>query len=249
MGGVRQEVAVQHGFGRRFGWGLVGAQRLAGAVDVLVVVDVLSFSTSVDVATGRGALVYPARWGDDGAVDLARDHDAVLAVGRSAVSSDHPYSLSPASLMRIPSGTRLVLASPNGATICAEASGSGAIVFAGCLRNAAAVAGAACDHGAAVGVIAAGEQWPDGKLRPALEDLVGAGKILAALAGEPSPEAVAAIAASKAVQADQLSECASARELITLGYERDVRLALMTDVSNATPRLQRGVFVNRASAR
>src|SRR6478672_42202 len=139
MAGGGQEPAVQDGFSRRFEWGLAGARRFAGGVDVLVVVDVLSFSTSVDVATGRGAEVFPARWRDDRAVDLARDQDAVLAVGRSVVSSDQPYSLSPASLTRIPWGTRLVLPSPNGATICADAADSGAVVFAGCLRNATAV--------------------------------------------------------------------------------------------------------------
>jgi 2-phosphosulfolactate phosphatase len=210
----------------------------------VVVVDVFSFSTSVDVAVGRGCTVYPARWNDDRAANLAQRLGAVLAVGRSAMSPDHPYSLSPASLTHIPSGTRLVLPSPNGAMICAESADSGAFVFAGCLRNAAAVARAAMDHSARVGVVAAGELWPDGALRPALEDMIGAGMILAELGGHPSPEAEVAIAAADQLTSGALSDCVSARELVGMGFEGDVALAVMLNLSDATPLLRDGAFVD-----
>lgn len=199
---------------RRFDCGPAGARGLAPAVDALVVVDVLSFSTAVDVAVARGAVVYPARWTDE----------------HASTSRERPYSLSPASLTSIPPGTRLVLASPNGASICGDAEELGAVVIAGCLRNASAVA--------------AGERWPDGSLRPAIEDLLGAGLILAALAGEPSAEARAAIAAAETVPLDDLRSCASARELIERGFAEDVELALERDVSTVVPRLRDGGFVD-----
>ncbi len=40
-------------------WGIDGAAHLAWSCGVIVVIDVLSFSTAVDVATNRGALVFP----------------------------------------------------------------------------------------------------------------------------------------------------------------------------------------------
>src|SRR3546814_7523464 len=72
--------------------------------------------------------------------------------------------------------------------------------FAGSLRNASAVAAAAQDAAAEsirkrIAVIAAGEHWPGGNLRPAIEDLLGAGAIIERLQGRPSPEARAARAA------------------------------------------------------
>jgi 2-phosphosulfolactate phosphatase len=235
---------VQSGYDRRFEWGRAGAASLASVVDVLVVVDVLSFSTAVDVAVGRGAVVYPARWRDARSPTVARDVCGVLAVGRSEASPDHPYSLSPQSLSAIPAGSRLVLPSPNGASIVAAAVDGDRAILTGCLRNAAAVGRAAGARGEVVGVIAAGEQWPDGSLRPALEDLVGAGKILHALGGNPSPEASAAIAAAWATTTQDLGTCTSARELIETGYDRDVAIALMTDVSAVAPLLLDGAFVD-----
>jgi len=68
-------------------------------------------------------------------------------------------------------------------------------VIAGCLRNAAAVGrflgGLLRERGRGpVTVIAAGERWPDGSLRPALEDLLGAGAVLAAVGEALSPGAL-----------------------------------------------------------
>ena len=124
--------------------------------------------------------------------------DPVLAARRGAVSPTVPYSLSPPSFANAPPGVRVVVPSPNGATISVEAAALGSMVIAGCLRNAAAVARAARAFGRRVSVIAAGERWPNGALRPAFEDLVGAGAILTGLARSRSaPTFTSSVALSR----------------------------------------------------
>jgi 2-phosphosulfolactate phosphatase len=96
-----------------------------------------------------------------------------------------------------------------------------------------------------VTVIACGERWPDGSLRPALEDLLGAGAILAGARGGASPEARAAVAAFRAAEADLpeiLRQCASGRELRDKGREADVAYAARLNVSTVVPVLTDGVF-------
>ncbi len=227
-----------------------GVARLAPLSDVVVIVDVLSFSTCVDVAVARGATVFPYRWGNDTAVDFAREKGAVLAARRGQTTPEQPYSLSPLSLETLPSGARIVLPSPNGSTLAFSAADSGATVIAGCLRNASAVAAAAKSIGQTITVIAAGERW-DGAgepLRPAIEDMVGAGAILAALRPiAPSPEAIAAIAvyaAAAAALAPFIAACSSGRELIQIDFAADVDAAVQHDISATVPVLRDGAFVS-----
>ena len=238
-------------FLERFDWGEAGVLKLAPHAEVVLIVDVLSFSTAVDVAVARGATVYPCRWRDDRASALAGRVGAVLADGRNVQPRGVAYSLSPASLLGIPAGTRLVLPSPNGATLALLAAEFAATVFSGCLRNATAVATACRTLGQSVAVIAAGERWRDagdqsGSLRPAVEDLVGAGAILTALEPtRPSPEAIAAMAAFRAVAPDLgqfLATCASGRELRERGFGQDVELAAQLDVSATVPYLHGEAF-------
>jgi len=240
-------VFEQTGFDARLEWGVEGARVLAGACRVVVVVDVLSFTTAIEVAVGRGAAVFPHRWPDPGAAAFARRVGAVLAGRRDEPSPGGrpPYSLSPVSLLDIPPGTRLVLPSPNGSTVAAAVAAAGPVVLAGCLRNASAVARAAREAGGdgPVAVVAAGERRPDGTLRPAVEDLLGAGAVLHVLGGRPSPEARAAVAAFR--QHDlphDLLACASGRELAALGRAAEVHLAAELDVSQVVPVLRDGAF-------
>ena len=66
---------------------------------------------------------------------------AESAVKGFDVDDEHPWSLSPVRLAPIPAGTKLVLPSPNGAALAFAAREAGALVgvIAGCLRNAPAV--------------------------------------------------------------------------------------------------------------
>ena len=241
---------AQTGFDARFEWGMDGVRRLAPVSDVVVIVDVLSFSTCVDVAVSRGAAVFPYRWRDEAAERFAHEKDAFLAVSRSQVTPEHPYSLSPASLEALPHGARIVLPSPNGATLALRAADSGAAVIAGCLRNASAVAAAARSLGRTVTVIAAGERWDgdDEPLRPAVEDMVGAGAILAAFRPRtPSPEAIAAIAVyavAAAAMQPFIAACSSGRELLQLSYAADVDAAAQHDASETVPLLKDGAFLS-----
>jgi 2-phosphosulfolactate phosphatase len=232
----------------RFDWGLTGATAIGAGATVAVVVDVLSFTTTTTVALDAEASVVPLPWRDERAEAVAREYDAVLAVGRSR-AGDGQVSLSPASMRaHAVAGRPVVLPSPNGATIAHALADSGATVVAGCLRNAAAVAGWLRDRDdPAVAVVAAGERWPDGSLRPAAEDLWGAGAVLAALdRARLSPEASAAAAAYDAIGdvAAALHDCASGRELDAIGFGTDVDIAAELGASSVVPVLRDGVFVD-----
>jgi 2-phosphosulfolactate phosphatase len=231
--------AGQGSYGVRFQWGPVAAPALKEGV--CVVVDVLRFTTAVEAAVSRGVAVYPYRWRDATAAAFADSVHALLADGRDPAGP----SLSPSSMDGLPPGASLVLPSPNGSTCAVLASEAGAQVAAGCLRNAAAVGGWADRAGGPVTVIACGERWPDGSLRPSLEDLLGAGAILASIAGAPSPEARAAIAAFRDAAPrlpEVLSECASGRELSEKGWTADVSHAARLNVSTTVPVLTDGAF-------
>ena len=234
----------QAGASVRLEWGAAAVEHLAGEVDCVVVVDVMSFSTCVDVAIARGASVYPYAWRDASARDYA------AALGAEVAGTDRRlaegWSLSPTSLAALPAGCRLVLPSPNGSAIAFQARDKGVAVLCGGLRNRQATA-RACAAYRRVLVVACGERWPDGSLRPTLEDLIGAGGIVAAL-GRPdaSPEARAAALAYEALGNDRratLADCASARELVERGFAADVALCVDEDASDVPARLVQGCFV------
>ncbi len=266
----------------RMDWGLAGAEAVSADAAIAVVVDVLSFTTTLTLAVDAGAEVYPFRWKDDSAREFARERDAVLAVGRfearDASPSERAVSLSPASIQAAKGLNRIVLPSPNGSALAHALAGGGATVIGAALRNRSAVArwiadllaaetaahtpaGPATGAGPAgpsdggrppaIAVLAAGERWPDGSLRPAVEDLWGAGAIIAALSelgiGDQSPEAWTAEAAFRGVEeslAAELADCASGQELAMAGFADDVAIAAELDSSNSVPVLIGERFLN-----
>lgn len=226
----------------RLEWGLTGARHLLGpdgSGSLVVVVDVLSFSTAVTVACEQGVVVHPYPCRDpEGATALAAQLGAALAQPRG----DGRLSLSPGSLQQLRGG-RLVLPSPNGATIAHGLASTGATVVAGCLRNASAVASVAAGHLAAhahhdVVLVPAGERWPDGSLRPCLEDLLGAGAIAATLdALSIEARAAAALWRSTPDPAAAVRASTSGRELIAAGWSDDVAIAAAVDAAGTVARL------------
>lgn len=165
-------------------------------------------------------------------------------------------SLSPATLRESPGVERLVLPSPNGSAISFALARGGAQVVGASLRNRSAVARwlasrLVAEQEATVVVVAAGERWArDDSLRPALEDLLGAGGVVAALGAagvdDWSPEASAAaytFEATKGSLPDVLRSCSSGQELIARGFGEDVDIAAELDSSPHVPLLRGDAFV------
>lgn len=237
-------------------WGLAGARALTESdarSSLVVVIDILSFSTSVTVACEAGAGVYPFPYRDPaGAARLARTMRAVLAGPRAGEG----ISLSPASLRDL-DAERVVLPSPHGSMIAHTVGGRGALTIAGCLRNASAVAGLAAAHLNAnpahdVVLVPAGEQWSDDTIRPALEDQLGAGAVAARIT-EMLPDDVTRISAETGAaaamwhgtseHADLLLGSVSGRELVDSGFDEDVMIASEVDATDVVPVLLDGAFV------
>jgi 2-phosphosulfolactate phosphatase len=226
---------TQDGFGVRLEWGMDGVEALAPHCTVLIIVDVLSFTTSVDLIVGQGA-----------------------RVALRAPSAQTTGLKRPSELKSVQAGTELAFTSPNGGRLC-ERAAQRTKVMAGCLRNAAAVADRAIDLAdrGPIGVIAAGEQWgvnmydrgTSGPIRVALEDYVGAGAVVSALLAEgyspASPEAAFAATSYRTAEpylAELLGGCGSGLELGEKGLSEDIALAGQVNVSKATPTLVNGVF-------
>jgi 2-phosphosulfolactate phosphatase len=240
----------QAAYAVRFDWGPTGAAAIAAGADLAVVVDVLSFTTTMSVAVERGVTVFPYRWRDGTEEEYAAQRGAVLARGRSVGEG---VSLSPASVLAADGLERLVLPSPNGSSISFDLGGSGLTVVGACLRNSRAVArwlAPQLASGSRLAVVAAGERWPDGSLRPAVEDLWGAGAVLSGLAelggtgfSPEAEQAAAAFTAAESGLADRLAASASGRELAGIGFASDVWVAREVDTSDVVPVLHGEAFV------
>ena len=104
-------------------------------------------------------------------------------------------------------------------------------------------------YGKRIAVVPAGERWEDETLRPAFEDLIGAGAIIHGLRGSLSPEAFAAVAVWDQVQNDLpglLRQCSSGKELIERGFATDVEITALANVSDCIPMLANGAFRQRS---
>lgn len=250
------DFADQSGYRCRLEWGARGARVAAERGDILVIVDVLRFSTTVATAIQHGAAVYPCL-ATEVVAEVARESGAVAAARGDAPPGS--LSLSPLDCQHVELGTRIALASLNGAT-CSRCANVAPYLFVAALVNRSAVAAAVNQllrtSDLSVTVVACGEQWPsagdEGRLRFAIEDYLGAGAILAALEETKSPEARVGEAAFQgtAHRLDRmLRECASGRELFQRGRGEDVDHAARLDIYQAVPMMRDGVLTDFADIR
>ena len=209
-------------------WGRRGARDATERGDLVVIVDVLRFSSAATTAAAHGASVRPLEW-----VAGAR-------VGR----------LSPLHYVGAEAGRVYEVSSPNGAVCCRH----GGAVLVGSLLNAKATAAAAATTAAAEGVdvtvLACGERWRDtGRLRFALEDYLGAGAILSRLHADAgcncSADAELCARAFEAAAPDLerlIRECPSGRELQELSKGDDVRHSARLDLYDVAVVMRDGLL-------
>jgi 2-phosphosulfolactate phosphatase len=247
---------TQSSYEVRFDWGIEGLRSIADGVGVIVFIDTISFTTTVELATGLGLEVEPFPTLDrEAAAAYAESVGAKLAGRRG----DPGLSLSPTSMtaenVAAFGAPRAVVISLNGSRVAADAGRYGVPVVAANLRNFSAVARWVLDYQrrlgqrAKVAVVASGERRADDTLRPAVEDQLAAGAVVGALAqlgiDASSPEAAVAAAAFESLRraaGHLLTASVSARELAAVDQLEDVRIAAKLDVSDVVPVMRDGVF-------
>jgi 2-phosphosulfolactate phosphatase len=238
----------QHPHRMRLDWGRRGVRDAADRGDVIVIVDVLRFSSCVAAAVERGASVAPCAF-DAEAADLAQRLGARVA--NAPEGSRAGFALVP-TFTEARAGETIVLRTLNGAECTLLASGAPR-VFAGSLLNASPVANAVAKSvdtsDLCVTVVACGERWshpmPGEEISFAIEDYLGAGAILSEIGGDLSAEALVCAAAferSRERLLELLLDCGSGRQLVAWGLEADVRYAAQLDACTTVPVLRDGRY-------
>jgi 2-phosphosulfolactate phosphatase len=239
----------------RVEWGQRGAREAAARGDITIVVDILSFSSAVVSAVHHGAVIFPYPPPlNEQAEAYAAEVGAELLLGRAEAAKLGRPSLSPVSFGPHHEGKKYVMCSLNGA-VCSWTAAKVPALLIGSLLNASAVAEVAnrlqAERGATITVVPCGETWGDvregeNRLRPAIEDYLGAGAILSRLNGSKSPEAEVCIGAFRHAEPrlrELLWDCGSGRELRESGFEEDVAHASRVDAYPTVPMLKDGCFV------
>jgi 2-phosphosulfolactate phosphatase len=250
------DVYSQTPFDLKVEWGIRGAREAAERKEIMIIVDVLSFSSTVATALQFGAEIYPFPPPiNEKTRKYAERLGAELSVGRAESIKTGKRSLSPVSFSPEDSGRAFVLCSLNGAA-CVEAGKLSPALFAGSLRNAKAVAGAAMklkeETGSTVTIIPCGERWEqprakESELRPGIEDYLGAGVILSYMQGNLSPEAFVCRQAFLLSQQELpflIENCGSGKELIERGFSQDVHHCSQLNVTTVVPILSQNKFID-----
>ncbi|MGA0567193.1 2-phosphosulfolactate phosphatase [Rathayibacter sp. KR2-224] len=248
----------------RFDWGREGLRGIAHGAGVIVVVDAISFTTTVEMGVALGLEVQPydgLRHEAEAAHDAGEFGEAGLAGRRG----DRGVSLSPSSMTEQNvadfEARRAVVPSLNGSRLTALASTYGVPVVAATLRNRTAVAKWILDHQERIGrramvsIVAAGEVRSDESVRFAVEDLLTAGAVIDALGklgiDACSPEAAAACAAYTGLERGirhMFTASVSGGELLKDDQGDDIAVAYQTDVSTAVPVLVDGAYVDASTS-
>lgn len=232
----------------RFDWGREGLAGIAQGAGAIVIVDSLSFTTTVGLAVEQGLDVLPFD-GVGEPADAAARVGAHLAGPRGAAGLTlSPSSITAENVAAIAPQTRLLVPSLNGSRLAVAAAAFGVPVIAASLRNRTAVAQWILQQQVATGdrlrvaVVAAGEARDDGSIRFAVEDLLVAGAVIDALAAVgidyAAPEAAAACAAFvglKRATGHLLTASVTGQVLIDGGDRVDVEIAGKADVSSVVP--------------
>ena len=230
---------------------MAGVRRVDPDVDVLIVVDVLSFTTAVEVALTHGLEVLPFGSGD--AAAYATSEKAMVVGDPASGLAGSPTAIAEYSEASHSAG-RLLIPESSGSALCFGLIEHPATVVAASLRNRTAVAEWVLARQAEKGdrfrvaVIATGDERADG-IRFAAEDLLGAGAVIDALAvvgiDYCSPEAAVATAAFGALKratGHLISASVSGQEVLAMGLRSDIDLASEIDVSRTVPVLRGNLF-------
>lgn len=223
--------------------GLSGIEAALSRGDLIAVVDVLRFSSTVTTAAAHGFTIIPAARPEE-----AEELSARTGLPRSGRSGEARYSLSPLDYLNRDAAEELILTSPNGAAgtrlISAERTG-----FIACFLNAAAAARTLRSLATATGrnvTLVAADETVGGRYndpynrRFALEDYLGCGCILSELDMELGPEALVCKRAYEASHHDfeeLVKGCLSGRELVERGREADLSHCLQRNLYEVLPEL------------
>ncbi|MEK7432790.1 MAG: 2-phosphosulfolactate phosphatase [Cyanobacteriota bacterium] len=220
-------------------WGFNGLNSLLSYSDIIIIIDILSFSTCIDIVMSKNSTAYPYKYNDESSISFAKFINAELAKKRSK----NEISLSPYSLLNLKENSKIVLPSPNGSEL--SLSTKNKTTFCACFRNYKAVAKKALELDENITIICAGERWGNSELRVSIEDLIGAGAVISELSGTLSPESKIALNSFNTYKNDLFSiikESSSGKELIEKDFEDDVKLACQLNVSKHVPILSKEGF-------